>query len=476
VKVGDYKKHTAGEKAKKLKEVFLAIAGEYPEVKDILWGVEVYSSKHSLEEMKAFRRFAEELKNNYGKPYFIMTIGSDAHYNSDKAEKAEEMGNGRHGNLRVIQSEQAAVALETMMAIAVQNYSSDKDGGNGISEDRKINAEKDGGEETLITVLPEGLIPDRGVAYLKGVTVTPPITSYGNFYRIGGRVVDVLRQKDSLIVIKRFNSYLSDIQWPVEVLNLEAIVKTSHYEDVIIDGWPLIKIPQVSAFRYLPGMLIQQLTVKSHCRMKYRELAKALNRQEIRTVDGFNTVSNIGNINNKQGGWEVVLVDNNSIKPRPSRIKRFLETLPEIAPLGITNQEILDFVRKSRQKHGPQLIRGFSAEDVVLAAGYHRARAEDQTVMASLVEALRIWKSIYDKYPDGYTDSSFIKQLDGGRPVLSVVTEVPARLQMHTPLPPIKRDRKFKVYADWVMLYGLSELILYAFKWSQNVGLAMRLL
>jgi predicted metal-dependent phosphoesterase TrpH len=52
VKVGDYKKDTAGEKAKKLKEVFLAIAGEYPEVKDILWGVEVYSSKHSLEEMK----------------------------------------------------------------------------------------------------------------------------------------------------------------------------------------------------------------------------------------------------------------------------------------------------------------------------------------------------------------------------------------------------------------------------------------
>ncbi|MFA5363512.1 MAG: glycogen/starch synthase, partial [Candidatus Omnitrophota bacterium] len=340
-------------------------------------------------------------------------------------------------------------------------------------------ADMDGGEETLITVLPEGLIPDRGVeaiASLRDITVKPSITSYGDFDRIGGRMVDVFRAKDSglngrQIVIKRFNPYLSHIQWPVEVLYWEAIVNTSHPEVVLIDGWQLIKIPQVSAFRYLPGMLIQQLTVESYCRVKYRELAKAFNRQGIIIVDGFNTVSNIGNIRNEAGEWEGVLVDNNSIKPGPSRIKRFLGTLTGIDSLAITNREVLDFVRKNRQRYGRQLLRGFSAEDVVLAASYHRARTEGKTVKDSLREALGVWKFIYDNHKDGYTDSSFVKQLDGGKPVLSVVTEVPAKLQMHTPLPPIKRDRKFQVYADWVMLYGLAELLLYALKWKQNGGI-----
>ncbi|MDD5526629.1 MAG: hypothetical protein PHE11_04405, partial [Candidatus Omnitrophica bacterium] len=57
---------------------------------------------------------------------------------------------------------------------------------------------RDGGEETLITVLPEGLIPDRGVeaiAHLKNVPVELSITSCGDFDRIGVRVVDVFRQK-----------------------------------------------------------------------------------------------------------------------------------------------------------------------------------------------------------------------------------------------------------------------------------------
>ncbi|MFA5363529.1 MAG: glycogen/starch synthase, partial [Candidatus Omnitrophota bacterium] len=216
------------------------------------------------------------------------------------------------------------------------------------------------------------------------------------------------------IVVKRFNPYLAHIQWPVEVLYWEAIVKTSDPKDVFIDDWQLIKIPQVSAFRYLPGMLIQQFTDESYCRMKYRELIKSFNRQGIIGVDGFNTVSNIGNIRNEAWEWEGVLVDNNSIKPGPSRIKRFLGTLTGINSLAITNREVLDFVQKNRQRHGPQLLRGFSVEDVVLAASYHRSLAEGKTVTDSLRAALGVWKYIYDQYPYGYTDSSFIKQLDGG--------------------------------------------------------------
>ncbi|MFA5320868.1 MAG: NUDIX domain-containing protein, partial [Candidatus Omnitrophota bacterium] len=139
VKVGKYKEDTAGEKVNKLTEVFKAIAGKYPEVKDNLWGVEVYSSKHSPEEVKVFEGFAEQLRDMYGKSQFIMTIGSDAHYNNYETEKSLEMGSGKKNNLREINSAKAGIELNTMMDISGERIMPLNKEPNMLSADEIIN-------------------------------------------------------------------------------------------------------------------------------------------------------------------------------------------------------------------------------------------------------------------------------------------------------------------------------------------------
>ncbi|RKY39133.1 MAG: hypothetical protein DRP72_00465, partial [Candidatus Omnitrophota bacterium] len=126
-----YEKASSLEKAVKLKEVINSILKEIPLFKDVFWGIEVFSAKHSEDEIEEFGELVDILKKELKKVSFFKTIGSDTHYNDYEGEGMLQIGSGKEGNLNEYQENRYQKELLELL----------KDGG-GVDKNRIVKRNK----------------------------------------------------------------------------------------------------------------------------------------------------------------------------------------------------------------------------------------------------------------------------------------------------------------------------------------------
>ena len=95
-----YKTASAPKQAEMLFEVVQKVVEKYPKFGELLWAIEVYSSKHSPEQMAAFDAMTARIEKELLKGRSLQRlIASDTHHNHYEGEGGMAIGSGEKNNL-----------------------------------------------------------------------------------------------------------------------------------------------------------------------------------------------------------------------------------------------------------------------------------------------------------------------------------------------------------------------------------------